>query len=177
MTSHEVHKALQDMFPGSKEALEAEAEADAEDYGRSLILPPFIPAPKGDWVFWRRGYKTKAPGGIYPPGAKCSILSDYERSWLTTSRSALACLRPPAELMKFDAVMRLPKFETERVALRALALAFGLIAFRLTFWVFRPFFMWLLTTPTKPGVTVSPLALRASATALGDRSEGLTDFR
>ncbi len=35
MTSHEVHKALQDMFPGSKEALEAEAEADAEDYGRS----------------------------------------------------------------------------------------------------------------------------------------------
>jgi len=23
-----------------------------------VILPPFIPAPKGDWVFWRRGYKA-----------------------------------------------------------------------------------------------------------------------
>ena len=23
-----------------------------------VILPPFIPAPKGDWVFWRWGYKN-----------------------------------------------------------------------------------------------------------------------
>ena len=30
-----------------------------------LLLPPFIPAPKGDWVFWRRGYKKWKDGKGY----------------------------------------------------------------------------------------------------------------
>ena len=28
-------------------------------YSVCVILPPFIPAPKGDWVFWREAYKEK----------------------------------------------------------------------------------------------------------------------
>jgi len=51
-----------------------------------VILPPFIPAPKGDWVFWREAYKI----------AQC----DHLDSKATSGETKALFLSEPANRLK-----------------------------------------------------------------------------